>query len=56
MTIAELNQAETNISHLVGQQTHVIRAQQEEVHKTAWNQEEQIGKLKSAQPGYFQGK
>ena len=33
--IQELNEAQTNISHLVGQQTHLVRSQLEEMHNQA---------------------
>ena len=42
--IQELNEAQANISHLVGQQTHVIRSQLEEMHNQA---QQHQGKLKS---------
>ena len=44
--IMELNQAETNISHLVGQQTHVIRSQLEDLHKHAEFHDKELNRFK----------
>ena len=45
--IEELNEAQTNISHLVGQQTHLVRSQLERMHKQAQQHQEKLESLKN---------
>ena len=44
--IEELNEAQINISHLVGQQTHLVRSQLERMHKEAQQHQEKLKSLK----------
>ena len=45
--IDDLNQAQANLSHLVGTQTHLVRSQLEQLHQTVEEQEGQMYGLKS---------
>ena len=44
--INKLNQVSANLSHLVGKQTHVVRAQFEEIHEELGAYEERQKQLK----------
>ena len=45
--IQELNEAQANISHLVGQQTHLVRSQLEEMHNQAQQHQEKLKSLRN---------